>query len=144
MQHSVDLLPLAPMHMVPNHCQVCAVSLDCVSGAIYKAGLDPPPQVITLGAHTLDGIITEIQAVADALGQSEKGAEVTGALRSRVEKARSLAAELGEAKHKKVCACIFYFVCVARWIPVWDVAGAVHTKQNLAWCTSLLLCIARL
>jgi hypothetical protein len=78
------------------------VSLDCVSGAIHKAGLDPAPQVITLGAHTLDGILTEMQAVADAMGQGQKGSEVVGALRARVAKTRALVAELGEAKLGKV------------------------------------------
>ncbi len=74
---------LAPDVMVTQVvCDVCAVSEDDVRAV--AARLAPRPEVVTLGATTLDGIFDDIQRVADALGVSARGVELVERARSRM------------------------------------------------------------
>jgi len=63
-------------------CDVCAVSEDDVRAV--AARLAPRPEVVTLGATTLDGIFDDIQRVAEALGVSVRGVELVERARSRM------------------------------------------------------------
>ena len=64
---------LAPDVIITQRlCDVCAVSEDDVRA--LAARLAPPPRVVTLGGSTLDGIWADVLAVADALGESARGA----------------------------------------------------------------------
>ena len=63
-------------------CDVCAVSeTECRT---YAARLTPRPRLATLSASTLDGVLADIESVADAFGDAVAGAQLTSALRSRV------------------------------------------------------------
>ena len=74
---------LAPDVMVTQVvCDVCAVSEDDVRAV--AARLAPRPEVVTLGATTLDGIFDDIQRVAEALGVSARGVELVQRARSRM------------------------------------------------------------
>ena len=74
---------LAPDVMVTQVvCDVCAVSEDDVRAV--AARLAPRPEVVTLGATTLDGIFDDIQRVAEALGVSARGVELVERARSRM------------------------------------------------------------
>jgi iron complex transport system substrate-binding protein len=74
---------LAPDVMVTQVvCDVCAVSEDEVRALATR--LAPRPEVVTLGATTLDGIFDDIQRVAEALGVSERGSELVERSRSRI------------------------------------------------------------
>ncbi|CAN5743298.1 cobalamin-binding protein [soil metagenome] len=67
-------------------CEVCAVPTGSVMDAV--ATLHSPPRVESLDAHTLDGIIDSVRQVAEAAGEAERGAEVAGGLRARLEAVR--------------------------------------------------------
>jgi iron complex transport system substrate-binding protein len=74
---------LAPDVMVTQVvCDVCAVREDDVRA--LAARLAPRPEVVTLGATTLDGIFDDIQRVAGALGVSERGTDLVERSRSRM------------------------------------------------------------
>jgi len=74
---------LAPDLMVTQVvCDVCAVSEGDVRALATQ--LSPPPEVVTLGATTLDGIFSDIQRVADALGVTARGEELVERARSRM------------------------------------------------------------
>jgi len=74
---------LAPDVMVTQVvCDVCAVSEDAVRALATR--LAPRPEVVTLGATTLDGIFDDIRRVADALGVSARGQELVERSRSRL------------------------------------------------------------
>ena len=63
-------------------CEVCAVR---EADARAVAGrLSPPPQVSTLGARTVDGILDDCLTVAGALEIPEEGEELVAGLRSRM------------------------------------------------------------
>lgn len=59
-------------------CEVCAVMETDVQAV--AARLSPPPQVLTLSATTLDGVLDDITAVGSAMGLADEAQEfVTGA-----------------------------------------------------------------
>jgi len=63
-------------------CAVCAVSEpEC---RMYAARLTPRPLIATLSASTLDGVLADIQGVADALGDEGAGALLVTGLRQRI------------------------------------------------------------
>jgi iron complex transport system substrate-binding protein len=74
---------LAPDVMVTQVvCEVCAVSEGDVRA--LAARLQPRPEVVTLGATTLDGIFDDIRRVAAALGDAERGDALVEQARARM------------------------------------------------------------
>lgn len=74
---------LAPNVMVTQVvCDVCAVSEGDVRALAGR--LTPSPEVVTLGATTLDGIFDDIRRVADALGVADRADELIERSRSRM------------------------------------------------------------
>jgi len=74
---------LAPDVMVTQVvCDVCAVSEDDVRALATR--LSPHPEVVTLGATTLDGIFDDIRRVAQALGVPGRAEELAERSRSRM------------------------------------------------------------
>jgi iron complex transport system substrate-binding protein len=67
-------------------CEVCAVPTGSVIEA--TSGMTSPPEIASLDAHTLEGIIGSVQQVADAAGQSGRGRRVTEAMRGRLDAVR--------------------------------------------------------
>ncbi len=64
-------------------CDVCAVNETAVRALASR--LSPEPRVVTLGGTTLDGIYTDIQAVADVVGAESDAEELLAGLRDRVK-----------------------------------------------------------
>jgi iron complex transport system substrate-binding protein len=64
-------------------CEVCAVPTGSVQEAV--ATLPHQPEILSLDAHTLDGILSTIQQVADVAGITERGRQTVAALRQRME-----------------------------------------------------------
>jgi len=74
---------LAPDVMVTQVvCDVCAVSEDDVRALATR--LSPHPEVVTLGATTLDGIFDDIRRVALALGVTDRADELVERSRARM------------------------------------------------------------
>ena len=74
---------LAPDVMVTQIvCDVCAVSEGDVRA--LAARLQPRPEVVTLGATTLDGIFDDIRSVASALGVTERADALIDHARARM------------------------------------------------------------
>lgn len=65
-------------------CEVCAVPTGSVDDAV--AALPFAPAVVSLDAHTLDGILHTMRQVADAAGESARGEETVARLRGRVDR----------------------------------------------------------
>ena len=74
---------LAPDVMVTQVvCDVCAVSEGDVRA--LAARLQPSPEVVTLGATTLDGIFDDIRSVASALGVNDRADALIEQFRTRM------------------------------------------------------------
>lgn len=65
-------------------CEVCAVPTGSVDAAV--AELPWHPAVVSLDAHTLEGILATMRQVADAAGQPARGEEAVARLRDRVDR----------------------------------------------------------
>jgi iron complex transport system substrate-binding protein len=63
-------------------CAVCAVSEHDVRS--LAARLSPPPNVVTVSATTLDGVLDDIRQVATALGCPDRGVLLVDALLARL------------------------------------------------------------
>lgn len=72
-------------------CEVCAVPTGSVDAAV--AALPWKPAIVSLDAHTLDGILATMRQVADAAGEPARGEEAVARLRGRVERVREVVAD---------------------------------------------------
>jgi iron complex transport system substrate-binding protein len=68
-------------------CEVCAVPTGSVDAAV--AALPWTPAVVSLDAHTLDGILATMAQVAAAAGEPARGEEAVGRLRARLDRVRA-------------------------------------------------------
>jgi len=64
-------------------CHVCAVTPDQLARAIQL--LQPPPDILTLSPTTLEDMIHDIERIAEAVGQPEKGHALAMELRRRLD-----------------------------------------------------------
>ncbi|CAN5672450.1 cobalamin-binding protein [soil metagenome] len=67
-------------------CEVCAVPTGSVVAA--TSGMRAPPEIASLDAHTIEGIIGTVQQVALAAGHPERGRRVTESMRARLHAVR--------------------------------------------------------
>ena len=72
-------------------CEVCAVPTGSVLDAVES--LRHPPAVVSLDAHTVDGILDSMLQVAEASGDPRRGAEVVAGLRRRLDLVAQAVAE---------------------------------------------------
>lgn len=63
-------------------CEVCAVPTGSVDAVV--GDLEPRPRLLSLDAHTLEGILRTVQEVADAAGVADRGRAFVASLRSRL------------------------------------------------------------
>jgi iron complex transport system substrate-binding protein len=71
-------------------CEVCAVPTGSVLDAVR--GVPNAPRVVSLDAHTLEGILESVAQVAEAAGVPERGNRVVGELRARLERVEAAVA----------------------------------------------------
>jgi iron complex transport system substrate-binding protein len=79
---------LAPELIVTQDlCEVCAVA----EGEVYRLAsvLRPEPTVLTLSGRTVAGIMSDILAVAGALGRTTEGRDLVSGLEERLRRLRS-------------------------------------------------------
>ncbi|MGH7699688.1 MAG: cobalamin-binding protein [Gemmatimonadales bacterium] len=73
-------------------CDVCAVDLAAQQVTAFLAALPSPPEVVTLHAHTLEGIFADIGRVGTALGLADEADELVAGMRTRMARVRDGAA----------------------------------------------------
>jgi iron complex transport system substrate-binding protein len=72
-------------------CEVCAVPTGSVEEAVR--GMNDPPRVLSLDAHTLGEILATVRQVADAAGEPERGEEAVARLQGRIDRVRRAVAD---------------------------------------------------
>ncbi|MBV9772779.1 MAG: cobalamin-binding protein [Gemmatimonadetes bacterium] len=86
--YEVDRAMLAELRpdlvLTQGVCEVCAVPTGSVEDAV--AGLAHPPVVLSLDAHTLEGILDTVRQVAGAAGEPARGEEAVARLRGRMDR----------------------------------------------------------
>ena len=97
-------------------CDVCAVSEDDVR--LLATRLSPRPEVVTLGATTLDGIFDDIRRVGDALGAREGAADLIDSARARM---RAVHATLKAARAPRPRVAVIEWTdpifAAGHWVP---------------------------
>lgn len=78
---------LAPdLIVLQDLCHVCAIDSPTLARDLSRLG--SRPQVISLGASSLEGVFAEIEQLGDAVGRGESARELVRGLRGRVERVR--------------------------------------------------------
>ena len=117
---------LSPSVIVTQtQCEVCAVSLSDVEKAVCEL-VSSAPAIVSLEPMSLSDIWTDIQTVADALGDSRSGRELVSSLQSRFQSLRLKAQQM---PHRPTIAFIEWtepLMIAANWVPeLVDCAGGV-------------------
>jgi iron complex transport system substrate-binding protein len=109
-----------------SQCEVCAVSQSDVEAAVAD-WLGTRPQIVSLAPYALNDIYADMQRVADALGTTARGSELTSRLRARM-------ASIGErargAKRRPTVATVEWIdplMAAGNWMPTLvELAGGVN------------------
>ncbi len=82
---NLDLLEaLAPdLIVLQDLCRVCAIDSPTITRDLSR--LASRPRLISLSAHTLSGVLADIERLGAATGTTERAAGLTGKLRTRVK-----------------------------------------------------------
>jgi iron complex transport system substrate-binding protein len=99
-----------------SHCEVCAVSEKDVEQAIC-AWIGKSPKIISLAPNNLADVWQSIQSVADALEVPQRGKELVGQLRTRVDRIATKAARL---TRQPTVACLEWLdplMAAGNWVP---------------------------
>ena len=99
-----------------SQCEVCAVSESDVEAAVAE-WLGTRPRIVSLAPYALADVFEDMRRVAAALGEPDRGAEVTAALRARLE---AIAARAATAKARPTFACVEWIdpmMSAGNWMP---------------------------
>lgn len=96
-------------------CDVCAPAYGSV--AAMAQTLPDPPTVLNLEPSTLDDILLNIQAVAEALGAPAAGDRAVAALRERIAFVRKTAANAKRTPRMAVIEWLAPVFCSGHWTP---------------------------
>lgn len=112
-----QLQQLQPTLIVTQtQCDVCAVNLRDVEQAVCEL-LDSRPQIVACAPMDLDDIWTDIQTIADALGDPAAGQQLVEVLKQRLE---ALHSRFADVPHRPTIACIEWLepiMMAGNWIP---------------------------
>ena len=114
---AVRLQELEPtLILTQDQCEVCAVSLKDLEAAL-QAWVGGTPRVLSLDPKRLDDVWADIRQVATALGEPERGEQLT---RSLAERIRGIAERAGPAADGPQVACIEWIdplMAAGNWQP---------------------------
>ena len=130
------LLALAPTLVVTQvHCDVCAVNLADVRGAV--AGWTKAPALLALRASTVAEVLHDIERVAAALGVPKRGAALASRFASRMEEIGAGAAAAAVTSRRPRVATIEWLsppMAAGNWIPeLVEMAGGENLFGERGW-----------
>jgi iron complex transport system substrate-binding protein len=101
--------------LTQNLCQVCAPSGTEVTRAL--AGLKPPPQILWMSPHSIEGILENILDLGNHAGRGPEAVRLVHAIR---EDLASLRAETGRGLTRPRVFCMEWadpVFCTGHWVP---------------------------
>ena len=110
--------------MTQNLCQVCAPSGTEVTRAL--AGLHPPPKVLWMTPHSLDGIFDNIRDLGSHAGREAEANRLTASMQDDLAELRAETAR-GLSRPRVFCMeWVDPVFCAGHWVPeMVDAAGGV-------------------
>ncbi len=148
--YRVDAERLRQLHpdviVTQAHCEVCAVSLRDVEQALCD-WTGAVPALVSLHPDALADLWSGIQSVADALGVTERGRELSARLQARMT---AIARRARVLPQRPGVACIEWIeplMAAGNWMPeLVEQAGGVNlfgaAGQHSPWLTWAELCAA--
>ena len=131
---------LQPTHVITQtQCRVCAVSLEDVERAL-AGSVRSRPRLVSLEPNSLKDIFTDIGRVASACEHPERGEQLIGKLKSRLE---AIACRAKQAQRRPRVACIEWhepLMAAGNWVPeLVELAGGVNlfgtAGEHSPWMT---------
>ncbi len=95
-------------------CRVCAIDAPSVDRAASR--LAAPPLILSWHAHTLDGVMRDIERLGQAIGRAQEARELVAGLTARLDAVRK---ETSHGPRARV-ACIEWFdplMSAGHWVP---------------------------
>jgi iron complex transport system substrate-binding protein len=112
----------ADVVLVQELCDVCAVSRDEVDGLLSARPVDA--EVIDVSPTTLGGVLATITALGVRLGAEGAADELTGGMRSRLDRVRAALADGDTIPRVYVCEWLDPPFSAGHWVPdMVEVAG---------------------
>jgi iron complex transport system substrate-binding protein len=102
--------------LTQSQCEVCAVSLRDVERAVCE-WVESRPTIVSLEPNSLDDVFYDIARVAEALGVADRGAELQGAMRSRMDAIARRADALPAKPSVAVVEWIEPLMAAGNWMP---------------------------
>ena len=102
--------------LTQDQCEVCAASLRDIEEALEQ-WIGTRPRVVSLNPAKLADVWGEIERVAVAMGESDRGLELTARLRQRAE---AIAARVAGADTRPSVACVEWIdplMAAGNWVP---------------------------
>jgi iron complex transport system substrate-binding protein len=99
-----------------DQCDVCAVSLEDVRGAVSE-WVGAPAEIVSLRPFVLADIFDDIQRVADAAGCPEEGRRLVERLRERLDSIREAARHVHSRPRVACIEWIEPLMFAGNWIP---------------------------
>jgi iron complex transport system substrate-binding protein len=129
----------ADVVLVQELCDVCAVSRDDVEGLSTAHRIDA--ELIDVSPRTLTNVLTTITALGVRLGAEGAADELTGGMRSRLERVRAALVEIDTIPRTFVCEWLDPPFAAGHWVPdMVDLAGGKDVaaapgepSRRLAW-----------
>ncbi len=118
------LREIKPTLILTQHqCEVCAASLRDIEEALNE-WIGDPPKLLSLDPGKLADIWHDIERVADAMGESRRGVDLTARLTERVD---AIASRAGGVDERPSVACVEWIdplMAAGNWVPeLVDLAG---------------------
>jgi iron complex transport system substrate-binding protein len=112
----------ADIILVQELCDVCAVSRDDLDGVLRARPIDA--EVINVSPTTLGSVLTTITALGVRLGAEGSADELTGGMRSRLERVGAALTEVDSIPRVFVCEWLDPPFSAGHWVPdMVEIAG---------------------
>lgn len=102
-----------------SHCDVCAISLNDVLGAVARVESLRGCQVVSMNPNRVGDVLTDIRRIAQAAGVASRGDEVVEALSVRLDHVRRMGAAIAPSDRPRVL-CVEWIdplMVAANWMP---------------------------
>jgi len=118
----------ADIVLVQELCDVCAVSRNEVDGLVRARPIDA--EIIDVSPTTLGGVLATITALGVRLGAEGAADELTGGMRSRLDRVRAALTEVASVPRVFVCEWLDPPFSAGHWVPdMVDVAGGTDVAS---------------
>ncbi len=110
------LAALAPDLVVTQEtCRVCAVDAGQVESAALS--LEHPPKILALQGESLDGVLADIQRVADAAGRPEAGKRLVRDAKRRIDRVTKITGRLEAGPTVAAIEWLEPLMTSGHWVP---------------------------